>query len=710
MNASHRDRRGGFLRRKAVAESARVPRPPSGFDPLAESAPPDEAFEATWRAQFKRRVLIVIVALGCWTAAIEARLIELQVVQHQDLLGRAERQQQNHIKLPAKRGDIVDRHGQMLAYSVDADSIFATPHEVKDPAGTAAALRDALTSCSDADRAQLLDRLKRKSDFVYLCRWAAPEDAARVRALKLPGVALMTESRRYYPNRELAAHLLGYVGIENVGLGGIEGTDNALIRGSDGEMLVDIDAKNHRLDSRIEQAPTAGATLELTIDQYLQYITERELQAGVDAHHAKSGSAIVMDPQTGEVLALANYPTFNPNVYGQYSDEERRNRAIQDLYEPGSTFKIVTASAALQEGVWTTDEMVETSPGRIMIGKREVKDALGHDYGTISFEDVIVKSSNVGAIKIGLRVGAERLSAYIRRFGFGQALSDDLRGENPGIVWNPAKITDSALASMSMGYQVGVTPLQMAAAVSAIANGGTLYAPHVVRAWIRDNVRTVVAPKPLRQAITPETAATVTSIMEEVAKRGTGTKAQLDGYQIAGKTGTAAKLIDGRYSDTDYNASFVGFVPSRHAALTIVVVVDTPRGGTYFGGDVAAPIFKRIAEASLRQIGVPATLHPTPPVIMAQDTSTPAANHQAHIIPVVSAVGGQPSMPDVRGVSAREALRLLGAVGLSMRVEGTGVVVTQLPAPGEPFERGAWGLLRLSRAPVTGHAPGGGRP
>jgi cell division protein FtsI/penicillin-binding protein 2 len=459
------------------------------------------------------------------------------------------------------------------------------------------------------------------------------------------------------------------------------------------------------METRVEQEATAGATVELTIDQYLQNIAERELRTGVEAHHADSGTAVVMNPQTGEILALASYPTFDPNDLTSSSPSSRKNRAIQDVYEPGSTFKIVTASAALQEGVFSMSDQVDCSHGLFYVGKRPITDAKGHNFSLLPFEDVIVMSSNVGAVKIGLKVGAERFSRYVQRFGFGQKLLPNSLGQSAGIVFPLNAITDTALASMSMGYQVSVTPLQMATAVSAVANGGTLYEPHLVRATVRDGVRSGVAPKPLHEAINAETAATMTTIMEDVVRRGTGTKAQLMGYQVAGKTGTAYKALPtGGYSKTDYNASFVGFVPSRQPALAIVVVVDTPRGGVYFGGEVAAPIFKRIAEASLQYLAVPRTINRTPSIVVADDDAAP------QIIPTRIGFAVPPPfdasrMPDVRGLTMREALRVLGQVGLEPMFSGNGMVSAQTPLPGAPILAGERASLQLKLARPAAPAP-----
>ncbi len=637
--------------------------------------------------------------LVLWVVAIEVRLIVLQVLQHDQLVARAERQQMSTLAAPAKRGEIFDRNGRLLAYSVDADTIYAVPTEIIDAAKTAAALCGALDDCTTKLRDELRDRLAQNRSFVYVRRRATPMQAKRVAALALEGVAFRKESKRFYPNRELAAQLLGYVGLDNVGLAGLEATYDKTVRGREGKLLVQTDARRH-VFSRLERSPTAGASIELTIDEQLQHIAEREVRAGVEAARADAGTAVVMNPHNGEILAMASWPTFNPNEYNDAPDNARRNRAVQDLYEPGSTFKLVTASAAIQEGVIAPTDIVDTQGGVIKFPGRKPITDMGHDYGPLSFTDVIVKSSNVGAIKVGLRVGAERMGLYIRRFGFGRPSSPDFPSESPGIVWAPSKLNDSALASVSMGYQIGVTPLQMAAAASVVANGGTLYEPHVVRAVIKDSQRTVVAPKVVRQAITPETAATLTDIMEQVVTNGTGRNAKLVSYSLAGKTGTADKLVNGRYSASQQNVSFVGFVPSRNPALTVIVMVDSPRVGGDTGGVIAAPIFKRIAESALRYLGTTPTINQPPPVIVVRNQPTPVTSASVVGEPNVIAMPAhmtEAGLPDLRGMSAREALRELARVGLTARMQGTGVVIEQDPPAGSPYEPGATCTLVLNR-------------
>ncbi len=654
-----------------------------------------------WRATMRSRLLVGATIFVLWAAGIQARLLYLQVHRHQDLQARAENQSARTMDISAKRGDILDRHGRVLAYSVDADSVYGVPSEIEDAAQAASRLCAALTDCAPKEQAVLTTRLRQKRAFVYVRRRVTPPQATRIAALDLTGIGFIKEDRRFYPKKELAAQLLGFVGTENTGLAGIEAAYDSQISGSLGKLLYQTDARG-RAFSRLERPPTAGATVELTIDEYLQHIAERELRDAVASNHAAGGTVLIMAPKTGEILALANEPTFNPNAYRSASEAHRRNRAVQDIYEPGSTFKVVTAGAAIEEHTIGVDDMIDVSGGKIRFGSRVIDDT--HDYGTLSFTDVMVKSSNVGAIKIGLSLGAERLGLYVRRFGFGRALSPDFPGETPGIVWDPQKLDSSALASMSMGYQVGVTPLQMVAAVSSVANGGDLIQPRVVRALVRDGKRVEVKPTILGRTVSRDTAVTLTGIMEQIVERGTATQAQIAGYTIAGKTGTASKLVNGRYSNTDYYASFVAFLPSRNPVATIIVVIDSPHARGYYGGPIAGPVFQRIAEATLRHLGVPPTLNAPPPVLVARRTEQPemqARSRRNASFVQVGTGGDVRDLPDLRGLSAREALRVLTKMGLTARLTGNGVVTSQTPAPGTPIEPGMACELILERTPVA---------
>jgi len=650
-----------------------------------------------FRATITSRLTVLALVFAFWIVVIVGRLFFLQVISHQELVARALGQQMRTVEAPAKRGEIYDRHHRLLAYSVDADTIYAVPSEIADPAAAAAAICKALEGCDRKERQGLIDRMSRdERNFVYVKRRVTPAEAHRVHKLDLKGIGFTKESKRFYPHRELAAHVIGYAGLDNVGLAGIEAAYDKVVRGEAGKLLVQTDARG-RAFSRLERSPTAGGSIELTLDIHLQNIVERALREGVQQHRADAGTAVVMDPNTGEILAMASWPTFNPNAYRETAETGRRNRAIQDLYEPGSTFKLVTASAALELFLFKPWEMIDVSAGLIRFKGRVITDM--HRYGPLSFTDVLVKSSNVGAIKIGARVGAEQMGLYVRRFGFGRAASRDFQGESNGIVWS--NLGDSALASVSMGYQVGVTPLQVVTAASVVANGGTLFEPRVVSAVTREGVRTEVKPNPVRTVIKPETSAVLTTIMEQVVERGTATRAKVACYTIAGKTCTADKLVNGRYSNSQQNVSFVGFVPSRNPRLSVIVMVDSPKDGADTGGVVAAPIFQRIAEDALRYLGVPPNVNPAPPVLVQPRNAANRAPRQLQpqVVPVSNTANGVVVLPDLRGYGAREATHELARLGLTPRLRGTGVVVDQSPEPGTPLEPGTTCTLVLTRAP-----------
>ena len=649
----------------------------------------------------RHRLLTAGLVFAVWTVAIEARLIFLQVISHDELTTRAERQRSRSIKVQPKRGEILDRHGRILAYSVDGDAVWAVPREIDDAPGVTAQLCGVL-DCPDEERAVIEARLAGSGEFAYVRRQVPPDMAKRVAELDLTGVFFLPESRRYYPNGQLAAHVLGYVGIDNQGLGGIEFAYDSEIKGREGLSFTQIDARE-RAFSRLERPPTTGATLELTIDTHIQYIAERELRRGVREAKADAGSAVVLDPYTGDILAMANWPTFNPNFFSDSEESARRNRSIQDIYEPGSTFKIVTAAAALEEGVASRTDLFDVSAGSIRVDRGKPIEDMFIYPDPMSFDDVIIKSSNVGAVKIGLRLGAEGLSRYIRRFGFGEALARDLPAQARGIVYSTSDLeSDRAIASISMGYQVSVTPLQVAAMVSAVANGGELLEPRLVRATIRNGLRAENPSRVVRRAISEETAVELREIMEGVAERGTAKASRVAGYRVAGKTGTTQKAVAGGYSDTDHYATFVGFVPSRRPEFAILVMVDTPRGPKYTGGAVAAPIFQRIAEAALRHRAVVPTVNPNPP-IFSEEPGPPVALASTRQLPTpavltvadVDAKSGL--MPDLRGMSARQAIDVLGPFGMTPILDGDGFVARQQPVTGTAVERGGTVTLHLER-------------
>jgi cell division protein FtsI (penicillin-binding protein 3) len=662
----------------------------------------------TWRLTMQRRMVCLAVVALLWSGLIQGRLVQLQLFQRAFLTAKANSQHSGRRPIPARRGEILDRHGRVLAYTVVADTVVADPKVIEDVPETIAGLCAVLT-CTDRDRVTLAQRLSDKTRrWERVRRYVPPDLAERVMALALPGVRLEKEDRRYYPNRELAAHVVGYVGTDHNGLGGIEAAYDEVIKGQPGRMRVQTDANGAEFNARVEQEPTIGTTLELTIDERLQYIAERELRRGVRDNLATAGTAIILDPRTGEILAMASYPTFNPNVFGQVRADVRRNRAVQDTFEPGSTFKIVTASALIDQGIVHPEQVIDVSGGRISFGPNDViRDT--HDYKQLSFADVIVKSSNVGVIKVTSSLGPDRLTDYIRRFGFGRPASPrDFPGESRGIVWEPASLRESALARVAIGYQVSVTPLQMAAAMSSVANGGELLQPHVVRAFITDGTRHPVPRTVVNRTVSPAVADALTTIMEGVVERGTATQAAVPGYSVAGKTGTATRWADGRYVDGEHNASFVGFVPSRNPVFTILVVIDTPKGRNgYYGGPVAGPVFRRIAEAALGHAAVPRTFDPPPPLIVQRRTADLPQRQVSTPLPQPATASGlsdplDEGVPDLTGLGARDALAALSRRQLSVRMYGSGLVVRQDPAPGAPAETGRRVSVWLERRAPEG--------
>jgi cell division protein FtsI (penicillin-binding protein 3) len=663
-----------------------------------------------WRATFHTRLFALAVFVVGWMGLIEARLLYLQVIDHQALHEQAERQQQSHTTVTAPRGTIVDRHGTVLARNVRGAALEAQRNRIADPEATAARLCAALDRCSPADRSEMARDLRwtgKGAKYVYLRRRLSAEEAERITALKEDAVAVVPVPLRVYPGREVAAHLVGYVNVDGLGKIGLEYAFNDVLAGRNGRALLQrSELKGQKiLSTRLIEEPRPGASLETTIDRELQYIAERDLAAAVREANAAGGSVIVMDPFTGDILAMANAPTFDPNEPGLYDPEVRQNRAAQHIYEPGSTFKSFIAAAALESLRMSPEQLFDVSAGYIQFGARRIRD--DHRYRTLTFTDVIVKSSNVGAIKIGLQLGPEVVSRYVSRFGFGEVLTRDVPHQRLGLVdRNMSKFGPSALASVSMGYQIGVTPLQMATAVASIANGGELVAPRVVRAVVAPNgVRTERPRRVVRRTIPAEVAGELTAMLEQVVERGTATRARIEGYTIAGKTGTAKKLVNGRYAN-EYNASFVGFVPSRKPRAVVLAVIDTPRRNGYYGGLVAAPLFRSVAEATLRRLGVPPNVDPPAPVLVArrggEPVPVPASVGPTALRPRPVPLAPQAGVvPDVRGLSAREALGLLARSGVAVRLNGSGFVARQSLAPGTRVEPGRPCVLSLTREPVV---------
>src|SRR5215510_5518337 len=566
------------------------------------------------------RVLFVAAFIGFWMFAISARLVYLQFSQYDNLANRARQQQQNEIETMPQRGELLDRQERQLARSVQTVSLFIDP----DGLDAAALDRNAqqLAQPLNLKQSQLATEFRKAHDekkrFVWIARRLDADLANKIVALNLPGVQTQLEPKRYYPNGSLAAHVLGYVGLDGKGLGGVEQFYNAKISGELGQLFIEKDANGKPYES-YEIASKPGQTVVLTIDQSIQYMAEQALQDAVQRSHAKSGTVIVLDPRSGEILALANAPTFDPNKVSEAKPETRSNWALQNIYEPGSTFKVVAFSAALERKLVKPEDHIDCQMGAITVAGRLVHDH--KPFGLLTIAEALAKSSNVAAIKLGLRVGDETMYDYIKRFGFGAKTGIELPGETVGIVRKVEHWQPSSIGSVAIGQEVGVTPVQVVGAYGAVANDGVRVAPHLIRE-VRSGDGTVVyrAEPEQRRVISAETAIALRGMLEGVTLIGTAKKAQLDGYSAAGKTGTAQK-IDPKtkaYSSTKFVGSFVGFAPVSNPQVVIIVVIDEP-AGAYHGGDVAAPVFREVAEQILPILNVMPDIETTSTDLIAQD-------------------------------------------------------------------------------------------
>jgi len=558
------------------------------------------------------RIIAVFLIMGLAFALVVLRLFYLQVFERAKLAARGEHQYEQVVVLEPTRGTIFDRMGRELAVSLDVDSVYGVPSKIDNPRELAQRLARILRE----DPRKLEHKLEGDKQFVWISRKVDPAKAARVRELDSEDIRLRTEARRFYPKKTLAGPLLGFTGIDNHGLEGLEHAYDGMLCGVNGWVLAEKDARGRMVfpggPGFQFRMPKPGNDIILTIDEVIQHIAEKELDAALATSHAKGGVCIVMNPQTGEVLALSvrsnghGRAAFNPNEPQRYKPAEWRNRAVTDAFEPGSIFKPVLAAAALEERVVHPLERFDCSAGRIQLADRVIKDA--EEHGVLTFTDVIAESSNVGTIKVALRLGKERFYKYITAFGFGKKTGVDLPGEIPGILRDVRTWSGVSLGEVAIGQEIGVTPMQMAAAYCAFANNGVLMKPYIVSEIVNRSggKGEKMLPLPVGQVITAETTAKVNKMLQRVVETGTGQKAKPSGYTAAGKTGTAQKIDHQthKFSKKEYVSSFVGFTPASSPKLVIVVMMDTPEGDIY-GGSVAAPVFKAVAEQSLAYLQIP---------------------------------------------------------------------------------------------------------
>jgi cell division protein FtsI (penicillin-binding protein 3) len=669
------------------------------------------------------RLLIVAGVAMLWMGAALSRLAYLQLFRYSEYLDRAERQQQRTVEVSPHRGVIYDRNLHELAMSISVDSCFAIPSEISDPDMVARLLSPALNMTAD----EVSAKLATSSSFAWIARKLPPEQADRIKEMNLRGIYFIKERKRFYPKRELAAADLGYVDLDEKGSGGIEYALDSQIRGRPGRMMVLTDAHRRWYQDSTEQGAQPGSSVVLTIDQNIQFIAEKELSAAIDQTRAKAGTIVVEDTNSGEILAMASWPTFNPNDAKDAPAESRMNRAIGALYEPGSVFKVVTLAAAIDQGITQPDEVVDCQMGSIYLAGRRIHD--WHPFGLMTVADILAHSSDVGTIKIGLRLGAPKFYDYIRAFGFGAPTGVDLPGENRGLlrrldIWTPISI-----GSISMGQEVGVTAMQLISAVNAIADGGFWIRPHIVRGLRHDGQLIPEEQPASRRVVSDVTAATMRMMLEGVVLKGTGRKAQLDGYRAAGKTGTAQKIdpATGRYSKTQLIASFVGFAPVNNPAVTVLITLDSPVG-LHEGGQVSAPVFKRVAEQVLAYLNVPQDQPVVPTIqrasyrapqsdddadvndfdpsqtISAED-STPEAPQPAAPVsadspaPTVALTEGDSvTVPVINGKTVRETVEVLQKAGLTPALVGNGLALEEEPEAGSAVRRGTRVTVRFGRA------------
>jgi len=583
------------------------------------------------------------LVVGCFAflfCAIVIRLAVLQVFQHARLRDLAERQYSRQITLHPERGRILDRHGRVLATSVPVPSVYVIPQDIDDSDAVAPKLAEVLGQ----PLATVQDQLSTVSTFVWLARQLPPEVGERMQKLNIRRVQVLQETRRFYPQRHLAGQVLGFVGVDGTGLGGLEHLYNRELTGTPGQATLQRDATGRTVQV-VAGDPgdqPRGADLYLTLDERLQYIAEKEIATRVQETQAKSGLVVIMHPPTGDILALANYPFFNPNDFQDPKQRVwQRNRAVTDPVEPGSTFKLVAASAALEENVARITDVFNCEKGFVVRNGRRLRDH--HPYGLLSFVQVIEKSSNIGTAKIAGRLSDEQLYTYIRRFGFGEKSLVNLPGEEDGMIRPPKKWTKPTHDSLAFGQEVMVTPLQLLTAYAAMANGGLLMRPRVVEHVVQGDEFQFFAPYARHRVLSPTTLERMNEILVGVVERGTGKQAVVEGYSVAGKTGTAQKVEHGTYSHSKILASFVGYVPAEAPQLAIVVIIDEPRLAKW-GGEAAAPVFSRVAQQALYYLQVPSQQAQTVSLDTAfnQISAAPAGEHEPpHIVLPLGARAGE---------------------------------------------------------------------
>ncbi|MFB5266206.1 stage V sporulation protein D [Paenibacillus enshidis] len=632
----------------------------------------------------RKRLLWALTGLFVLFAALVVRLAYVQLGQGAELSARAEDSWRRNITFAAKRGEIVDRQGVALTYNVTTPTVIAIPVQIKEPEQTAQKLASVL-GMSEAEIYKLITKRTSSQIIKPGGRKITMEKAQQIRDLELPGIVVTEDNRRYYPFGDLAAHILGFTGIDNQGLTGVEKRHDELLKGMDGSIAYLSDAGGRLMPGSAEKymEPKDGLNLQLTIDKSVQSIMERELDQAMAKFQANSALAIAMNPKTGEILAMASRPSFEPALYQQYAPEiYNRNLPIWMTYEPGSTFKIITLAAALEEKKVDLKNERFFDPGHVEVGGARLRCWKKGGHGSQTFLEVVENSCNPGFVLLGQRLGKDKLFDYIRNFGFGSKTGIDLSGEENGILFKPSQVGPVELATTAFGQGVSVTPIQQVTAVSAAINGGYLYKPYVAKAWIQPETGKVLEkkePQLVRRVISEETSRQVREALESVVAKGTGRPAFIEGYRVGGKTGTAQKVINGRYSSTEHIVSFIGFAPADDPQIVVYTAVDNPQG-IQFGGVVAAPIVQNILEDALIAMKVP-----------------PRDNQ----VPKKYKYGEAPieTVPDLVGASVQDLYEDLNMNFTLVRSGSGNTVISQAPKPGARLERGSAIRIYMGDAP-----------
>ncbi len=669
----------------------------------------DEATIA--RAKAIRRLTCLVAILLIWGGAIFAKLISIQVFHHDKYVADARRQQERKIDLPAVRGNIYDRNGHPLALSVTADSVTINPLQVPNLSVAAELLA---INLKDVNQEELYEKMKWQVEnhkgFLVVKRHITPSESERLRSLPVNWIDFSTDTAREYPHGEIAAHVLGGVYKQEEGAAGIEKAMDSVLKGRPGAVRRLQDVKGQGIAEQVEVPAQPGTSLQLTIDERIQFVAEREIKEAVLKYHSRNGTVVVMNPYNGDVLALANYPTYDPNVGPKEGDNPmaRFDCGVSVPFEPGSVFKVITLSAALETTDLHPESLIPTGNGALSLPGRVVHDT--HAHGTITMQEVLEQSSNIGAILIGTRVGRERMYDYVRKFGFGQQSGIQLAAESKGLLRKLDHWGTTSLASIAMGQEISATSMQLARAAAVIANGGLLVKPRLV---LKRGDRPEPIEPPVR-ILKPETAITMRQMMEGVVLRGTGRRyCRLDGYTSAGKTGSA-QIFDTatRHYTHSYNASFMGFAPVTNPQLVVMVTLNGTVGEAGFGGPSAGPVFNRVTTEALRILDVPRDLPDQPgseggvqliqakaeqPAAMEDDDASIAGLGEGPSIieedpdanPLVtSATLTGTRVPDLRGKTVREVIEQASESGLPVMIEGTGIAHQQSPPPGAILPEG----------------------